>query len=333
MLSNMLKRITIILLITFIITGTTAEEAVAPDAQSAIDKYAYDITDNIPSEVQKEAYEYIVSSDAGVLGQKASRNNSYNKLLETYLQYYGIFAPIGQKNSIATWVQNELSASGKTHEIPEAYVSTEELTSWVDRYATPGDLLLYKTNGTADKCLIYAGDGKAIVKRDDVFKLLPFPSTYVTGDYKRTKSSGLFAIAHLWKNEDTGNACINLSITITPGALSFTGNQYRLLEYNTNTGKYDPVKDYIVFEKTPGCYVVWNGEGYGFANDYISEHSGIHIVLENAVSSERELPQRTKVDLSLEEIDMLGMDINISVTSQGKNQKLWYGKDLLPTVH
>lgn len=332
MLSNMLKRITIILLIT-ITFGAYAEDIDVQEAAPAESGYTYNISDSIPADVQREALDFILSEDAGILGQKAARTNSYNKVLETYLRFYGIFAPISQKNSISSWVQSELEASGKSHTIPEAYVSTDELTAWVDRYATPGDLLLYKTNGTADKCLIYVGEGKAIVKRDEVYKLLPFPATYVTGDYKRTKSSGLYAIAHIWKNEETSNAYISLTMTLTPGALSFTGEQYKLYEYNSLTGIYDPIKDYIVFEKKPGTFVVWNGEAFGFTPEYISEHSGIHLMLENANRSERELPQRAKVDISVDDIDILGQDIYITISGSDNNQKLWNGKDLLSNLH
>ena len=339
MLRNILgKLINRLLIGILIIILTLSPAAVVAEGYTSVTEnqatvgYSYEISDNIPVDVQKEAYEYIVSTDTGIVGQKASGSNTYGKLLESYLRYYGIFAPVSQKDSIARWVQDELTKAGKSHIIPEAYVTTEDLTAWVDRYAMPGDLLLYKTNGNADKCLIYVGDGKAIVKRDETYKLLPFPSTYVTGDYKRTKSSGLYAIAHLWKNEETTGSFVNLSITINAKALSFTCDQYKMLEYNPNNGMYEPTKDYIIFEKSPGCYTVWNGEGFGFKYEYITEHQGIHIILENAESANRSLPQRTKVELSMDEIDMLGNDINITIKSGENNQKLWNGKELLSAI-
>jgi hypothetical protein len=315
----------LIVLSTLCITALAEEiNEKTPDSSG---KYNYELDGNIPRKIQAEALEYIISEDAGFIGEKINYSNSYNKLLESYLRYYGIFAPLEQKSDITAWTQETLKNSKKIQYIPEAYYTAQDLIEWVTRYAIPGDLLLYKTNGNPDRCLVYTGEGSAIIKRNETFKILPFPPTYVTGDYNRSKSSGLYAIAHLWQ-DNNDDKYVEINIRTEKNITSFTGTQYRLMEYNQAEGVYSLSKEYIIFEKEPGLYAVWNGSGFGIKLDHILNNNGIHIQLVSISNNPTEIPQKCKVEIQLDDIDLSSNALQVEYIQQEKKIRIWNGKEI-----
>ena len=293
--------------------------------------FSYEITDAIPQSVQKEAIRIYLDSETGIL-TKPTMN--YAELLEDYLKLYGIYVPESTRNNASVvWVQNKLLESeNRITYIPERYIRDSELSDWVERYAEPGDLLLYRASGIPDKCIIYAGGGKVIGRYNSENRLLPVRATYVTGESFRTRSGGLFAIAHMWSDEEIEKVeeeNIDVFIEKPTDSYSFTGEQYILFELNPNDNKYVKSENYIVYEYKPGIYRIWDGETFGFPLEYIEEHNGINIQLELS-GNNTQIAKRIKLTISKDEIDMQDKRVRFVIqNNEANNQIQWNGIDLL----
>lgn len=322
----MLRRMEVIALVVYVLIS------IAITARGDTHTYTYTLDDNIPRHVQKEAIDALLVPETGVLG-KPARGNSISNLLDQYLRFYGIFCPDSEKNGIAAWTQRELLAdTDRTTEIPARFVTTKDLTEWVERYAEPGDLLLYRANGRADRCMIYAGNGKIITRVDDIYRIMPMQATYVVSDQVRTRASGLVAISHIWaegKNKSSERH-LDVLIEIEPETNVFSGDQYVLYLRNNETGLYERTSEAIAYEYKPGVYRIWNGKEYGISIERIIREGGLHLELRSAAVVNGEISRKLHLDMPIENIQNLEdlTDLTISVEEKS-NTMQWNGKDLL----
>lgn len=279
----------------------------------------------------------MLSKEAGIIDREKALN--YAELLDVYINYYGIYCPETNKTAgTVTWVQNMLiNDPDRITYIPERYMSTSELTSWVTRYADPGDLLLYRINGFADKCAIYVGEGKMIGIYIRTNRVVDIRATFEDGASRRSKSSGLFAIAHMWKNEVISEeSFLNLQLAMDENAETFTQKQYVVWEKNPVSGDYVKASAFILTEYQPGVYRFWNGKHYGFDDAYIQANEGIHLKITDYKDNETQIQRMMKIDLSAEAAaeakEAEDSTITMETPTLTGNTFQWSGNDLLEMI-
>lgn len=291
-------------------------------------EYSYDFTTAIPKSVQSEAVEYMetIISDTS----KDTRLYSYAELLDLYLKFYGIYSPISISGGLVEWVQTEIMKTPERIEyIPERYTRQGELSSWVTRYAEPGDLLLYRINGRADKCVIYAGNGKMIGRGIDNNKEMEIRATFADGEYTRTKSGGLYAIAHMWMTvpeEAEPEQCVNVQICMNNYADGFTQEHYTIYEEESNT--YKKSVQFVLLEYKPGHYKVWNGDGFGVSKQYVEKNDGIHFLIV-AENNNQTISKQIKISVSASELQSNNSEYTVNIPEEAENKTQWNGSDLL----
>jgi len=296
-------------------------------------EYTYTFSDIIPHSVQDEAVQYMLNLIDKMTDK--DRMYSYSELLDMYLKFYGIYSPesLSNNNSVM-WVQDTLmNDSYRVTFIPDHYVRSGDLSDWVKRYAEPGDLLLYKQNGRADKCIIYAGNGLMIGRANNKNMLIEIRATFAANESYRNKSGGLFAIAHIWtdhKEEEETEKFFDLQLVSGVESTSFSQNHYTVWEA-TADNSYVKSTSFILFEYSPGVYRFWNGSNYGFSDDYISKHNGIHLQIASDNDSSNQIHKRMKIDLYPEQINstLVVADMTINNSEDSGNTFQWTGSDLL----
>ena len=220
-------------------------------ASAEYPSYAYSLEDAIPQEVQFEIISLLASRD-GLIGSSA-RKGSLITALDTYLNCFGVYPPVDSEPGVVPWLQETLAILGRVTEIPQRYTTDPEIRDWLDRYAEPGDLLLYRVNGQPDKCLLYAGNGKYIGKRQEKYALLDIPSTFVASDGRRTSSSGIYGVGRIWSSPAEDPSI--LEFVVSDNAPFFTGLQFVLLR-----GKQDITPDDKLFHSPLSFFTVrWIG--------------------------------------------------------------------------
>ena len=304
---------------------------------SCAEQYKYSFSDYIPESVQKNAVQYMLSKEAGIIDREKALN--YAELLDVYINYYGIYCPETNKTAgTVTWVQNMLiNDPDRITYIPERYMSASELTSWVTRYAEPGDLLLYRINGFADKCAIFVGEGKMIGMYNHTNRVVDIRATFEDGASRRTKSSGLFAIAHMWKKEVVSDETfLNLQLTMDGSAETFTQNQYVVWEKDPVSGDYVKASAFILTEYQPGIYRFWNGKHYGFDDAYVQTNDGIHLKITDYKNDESQIRRMMKIDLSAEDAaaakETEESTISMTTSTNSENTFQWSGNDLIEII-
>ena len=322
---KIVKKLITHLLIVIAITGMAA---------TASASYTYDFESAIPHQVQEEAFQSLYDTVSGL--REGDKSFSYSELLDIYIRFYGIYSPESMtNNNTVIWVQEHLIADeDRTTFIPDRYTTQEDLTGWVERYAEPGDLLLYRLNGKPDRCVVYAGNGTAIGRDFKGNKIIDVRATYSDKESHRTKSGGLFAISHMWKEEKSAEtACVDLRLKQQRATDSFSQTHFTVWEENAMTGKLEKSTRYILMEYAPGEYRFWNGEFFGFSEKYVRENNGIHVQLTNTKTETSQINPTIKISLSMEEalsmIDSDRPEIDYEIRDAAANTFQWAGTDLL----
>lgn len=289
-------------------------------------EYSYDFTTSIPQKVQAEAVEYMQNIIRDT--SKDTKLYSYADLLDLYLRFYGIYSPVSINGGLVEWAQTELLKNPERIEyIPERYTRQGELSAWVTRYAEPGDLLLYRINGRADKCVIYAGNGKMIGRGIDNNKEMEIRATFADGESTRTKSGGLYAIAHMWmESEDKleEEQYFDIRICMDDSIDTFSQDHYTLFEEEAY--RYEKSKRFVLIEYKPGVYKIWNGERFGVPEQYIKEHDGVHFMIV-AEHKEKMIGKQIKVSISASEFQSEKNEYIINAQNETKNMTQWNGSD------
>ena len=293
--------------------------------------YSYSFSDSIPHSVQDEAVQYMLN----IVGRMTDKDRmlSYSEMLDMYLRYYGIYSPesLSNNNSVM-WVQDVLiNDPSRVTFIPDHYVRSGDLSDWVKRYAEPGDLLLYKQNGRADKCIIYAGNGLMIGRANNTNMLIEIRATFAANESYRNKSGGLFAIAHIWSDRvETSEVFYDFRLVADSDTKTFTQKHYTVWEANAENS-YDKSQSYILFEYEPGVYRFWDGSNYGFSNEYISTHNGIHLQIAADSDSSNQISKRMKIDIYPDQLgsSTIIADMTIGKPDDSWNTFQWTGSDLL----
>lgn len=305
---------------------------------SYAEQHKYSFSDFIPPSVQEEAVQYMLSKEAGIIGREKAL--TYAEILDIYINYFGIYCPETDKAAgTVIWVQNMLiNDPDRITYIPERYTTATELKNWITRYAEAGDLLLYRINGFADKCAIYVGEGKMIGPHVRTNKVIDIRTTFEEGASRRTKSSGLYAIAHMWKKEIvvTEQTFLNLQIEMEENAEAFTQRQYVVWEKDPVNGNYVVASAFILTEYKPGLYCFWNGIYYGFDDDYIQANNGIHLKITDYKDDETQIRRMMKIDLTAEEATSAKesgeITLLMNTSSKTGNTFQWSGNDLMDLI-
>ncbi len=294
-------------------------------ASAEYPSYAYSLEDAIPQDVQFEIISLLSSRD-GLIGSSAGKG-SLITALEIYLNCFGVYPPVNSEPEVVPWLQETLVLLGRVTEIPQRYTTNQDIRDWLDRYAEPGDLLLYRVNGQPDKCLLYAGNGKYIGKRQEKYALLDIPSTFVASDGRRTSSSVIYGVGRIWSSPAEDPSI--LEFVVSDNAPFFTGLQFVLLVSDPGTGFFTPSSDYVLFEYSPGVFRLWDGTDSGVSP---VELSGNHFCLSLSGQDSGEMTWR----LMLSQEDAANDDektIRIPVSLQPvRNLHRWYGRDLLRSL-
>lgn len=294
-------------------------------ASAEYPSYAYSLEDAIPQDVQFEIISLLSSRD-GLIGSSAGKG-SLITALEIYLNCFGVYPPVNSEPEVVPWLQETLVLLGRVTEIPQRYTTNQDIRDWLDRYAEPGDLLLYRVNGQPDKCLLYAGNGKYIGKRQEKYALLDIPSTFVASDGRRTSSSGIYGVGRIWSSPAEDPSI--LEFVVSDNAPFFTGLQFVLLVSDPGTGFFTPSSDYVLFEYSPGVFRLWDGTDSGVSPVGLS---GNHFCLSLSGQDSGEMTWR----LMLSQEDAANDDektIRIPVSLQPvRNLHRWYGRDLLRSL-
>ncbi len=299
----------------------------------SVAEYSYSFSDSIPHSAQDSAVQYMLNTVASMTDK--DKPYSYTELLDIYLKFYGIFTPESTKNNESViWVQETLLAdTDRITIIPDRYVRSDDLTDWVNRYAEPGDLLLYKQNGKADKCIVFAGNGKMIGRSYNGNDVIDIRATFAAGENMRTKSAGLFAIAHIWADKTVPDGVYaDLQLVLDPDARTFTQKHYTIAELNPLNKKYEDTGSFVLVEYKPGIYRVWNGDQYGFSEEYISAHNGIHLQLSSDHIAVNQITKQIKIDLELPDIIHNASEshaVLLNIASEAVNAFQWTGHDMI----
>ncbi len=294
-------------------------------------EYAFSFSDSIPKEVQHEAVQYMIETISKT--SKETHIYSYAELLDLYLKFYGIYGPVSI-NSLADWAQKEIANNEDRIElIPERYTKQGDLSAWVTRYAQPGDLLLYRINGKADKCVVYSGNGKMIGRGPDGNKEMDIRATFAEGESFRTKSGGLYAIAHMWAEEKEESKYIDVQIRIGGSHTSFTQKHYTIWEKTENG--YIVSGRFVLVENQPGVYKIWNGESFGIAEDMIEEN-GIELILTASEAEKSQMNKQIKIQVTKEELQQIketgNYEYTIEINEETRNSFQWSGADLMEAI-
>ena len=287
--------------------------------------YAYSLEDAIPQEVQFEIISLLASRD-GLIGSSA-RKGSLITALDTYLNCFGVYPPVDSEPEVVPWLQETLAILGRVTEIPQRYTTDPEIRDWLDRYAEPGDLLLYRVNGQPDKCLLYAGNGKYIGKRREKYALLDIPSTFVASDGRRTSSSGIYGVGRIWSSP-ADNPPV-LEFVVSDNASCFTGLQFILLVSDPCTGFFIPSSDYVFFEYSPGVFRLWDGTDSGV---FPAEFSGGRFCLSLSGQDSGEMTWRimlSQEDAAIDDETTVRIPVSLQPVH---NLHRWYGRDLLRSL-
>lgn len=304
---------------------------------SAENTYKYAIDDYIPRDAQKKAADYIISPDADVID---SEKVNYSSILDKYLNYFGIYCPEGSKNTgTVFWLQNLLiEEDRRVTFIPERYSTVSDLTGWVERFAEPGDLLLFKANGKPDKCTVYLGSDKMLgLNNFGKGAIVPIRATMISDQRNRTRSSGLYAIAHIWKEEILEEEkYLTVEVSTETDENQFSQEHFIVWERNLNTQGYTRSGEFIIFERKPGRFEFWNGRNAGFDEEYIRSNDGIHLQLTGSEDNKGQICKVTKIDIDYEEAkaalqEQEPIEIRIE-TTESQNMFQWEGKDLLQSI-
>lgn len=303
-------------------------------AMALSEDYKYDINDIIPESVQADVINRFLDKESGIFSENV---RTYSEILESYLKRYGIYPPESQRNNAnVVWVQNTLlNDSRRVTYIPDRYISPTDLSDWVQRYAAPGDLLLYRASGLPDKCVVYAGEGKIVGRYMDETRLLSIRATYVTGEYARTRSGGLFAIAHIWSDEEPVKAeRINLVVETNADTGAFTGDQYSLYIMNPEDGQYVKTNKYVVFEYGPGNFRIWDGNDYGLPVEYIKQCGGIYVQLALNVPESGQMIRRIKIAVPYDNLPAEANEYVYTLRNAviTENVFQWNGADMLSAI-
>lgn len=296
----------------------------------AFASFSYDIDDYIPLSDQEQALQFFIE-DSGIIGTQPS-SASYLYLVEQYLRVYGIYFP--DTASSYEWIQTSLKGTERFVLIPERYKSESELHEWLTRYATPGDLLCYKANGKPDRCLVYAGNGLCVgVKYGREYNLIKPPATFVSTENFRTPASGLYAIAHIYSSEEQSVEGVQLTfVTDLPDSENFSGITFTLWEQDAYTKEYNRMNDHIIYEKSPGVFSLWDGSSEMLSDSYIEFHNGIHLLLIENSTDANGITNKTRIDISPEQITGNTLAVPIAVVEHTNNVFQWNGADLLYTI-
>ena len=289
--------------------------------------YTFNISDAIPREVQLEIISTVTGSE-GVIG-KSAKSGSMTALLEKYLNSFGIYPPVDRASEITPWLQETLASLGRITEIPRRYTGEREILDWLKRYAMPGDLLLYRANGQPDRCLLYAGDGRYVGKREEKYALLAVPATFVASDGKRTSSSGLYAIGRLWSEPKDEPAC--LEFVLNDHAASFTGLQFTLFVPDPETGFFVRSDRYVFYESSPGIFRLWDGQISGVIPEEL--FSGVWPAFCLALSGQNPDQMAWRIYYSPEDWMMDEQNRSVSIRPERtSNLHRWTGRDLLRSL-
>lgn len=294
-------------------------------ASAEYPSYAYSLEDAIPQEVQFEIISLLASRD-GLIGSSA-RKGSLITALDTYLNCFGVYPPVDSEPEVVPWLQETLAILGRVTEIPQRYTTDPEIRDWLDRYAEPGDLLLYRVNGQPDKCLLYAGNGKYIGKRQEKYALLDIPSTFVASDGRRTSSSGIYGIGRIW-SVPADNPPV-LEFVVNDNASCFTGLQFILLVSDPCTGFFIPSSDYVFFEYSPGVFRLWDGTDSGV---FPAKFSGGRFCLSLSGQDSGEMTWRimlSQEDAAIDDETTVRIPVSLQPVH---NLHRWYGRDLLRSL-
>ena len=274
------KAITVFCVICMVYTAAPAEA----DTRS--------ILDDITQEEQLEAVAEF-RDDPRFIGKETGLS-AYDNMLVGYLEHLNIRTDDRSGKYPAEWVQETLAIKGTVEPIPDELTAPDEISEFIQENADAGDLLFYRVNGMADKCLVYLGDGKTVTRVNQKLTVTDIPASFVVNEKNRTPSTGIFAYAHLWKQTAATDESADISFVLNANAETFTGNSYALY-VQTGTGDYAVCRDYVVVEKTPGVYTLWDGNEFGL--EISSWQYGHTIILEKKDNTTVGIPERIKIDL------------------------------------
>ena len=297
---------------------------------------SYEMSDYIPREVQLEAARKAALSSAdGGLVRKANSRYNYNYVLDNYLRYYGIIYTDEDIEHIFKWASDELTKAGRMTVVPSRLVETKDLVEWLDKYFEPGALLFYKSNGNVDRCVVYLGNGKGVVRKYNDFIV---GDVYIShsDSGRRTNSTGIYAVGTMWSEQKEDVQTVRISFVSDGAADAFEGRFFSLYELDADNA-YKKVTDRIIFERQPGVYCIWRGDTWEYTLDEFTEMGGLHVMLvAQSPDASGQVAWSKKYDIGISDVVDANYDIQLPLPhladTNASNPVQWTGEECMNAV-